>query len=79
MEFNPPKNDGKDDLTGESLIQRADDKEKVVHSRLKIYHNQTKPLINYYSEKGMLKKIECIGTPTQVFSEIKNIIDKYRF
>jgi len=76
LEFNPPKSEGKDDLTGESLIQRADDKEDVVQSRLKIYHDQTKPLIKYYSEKGMLQKIECIGNPTQVFTEIKNILDK---
>ncbi len=76
LEFNPPKSEGRDDLTGESLIQRADDKEAVVQSRLKIYHDQTKPLINYYAEKGMLQKIECIGNPAQVFSEIKNIIDK---
>ena len=41
LEFNPPKIEGKDDLTGEFLIQRADDKEKVVQSRLKIYHDQT--------------------------------------
>ena len=76
LEFNPPKSEGKDDLTGESLIQRVDDKEDVVQSRLKIYHDQTKPLIRYYSEKGMLRKIECIGNPTQVFTEIKNILDK---
>ena len=79
VEFNPPKKEDKDDVTGESLIQRADDKEKVVHSRLKIYHDQTKPLINYYSEKGMLQKIECLGTPTQVFTEIKNILEKHRY
>ena len=79
VEFSPPKKDGKDDLTGESLIQRADDKEKVVYSRLKIYHDQTKPLINYYSEKGMLKEIDCEGSPTQVFNEIKNFIDRSRF
>ena len=76
LEFNPPKSHGKDDLTGESLIQRADDKEDVVQSRLKIYHDQTKPLIKYYEEKGVLQKIECIGDPTQVFLEIKNILEK---
>ena len=76
LEFNPPKSHGKDDLTGESLIQRADDKEDVVQSRLKIYHDQTKPLIKYYEEKGVLQKIECIGNPTQVFLEIKNILEK---
>jgi len=76
LEFNPPKSVGRDDLTGDYLIQRADDKEEVVQSRLKIYHDQTKPLISYYAEKGVLQKIECTGNPTQVFLEIKNFIDK---
>ncbi len=56
--YNPPKVDGKDDLTGEELVQRDDDKEEVVLDRLKIYHEQTKPLINYYKEQA--KKIESL-------------------
>jgi len=79
VEFNPPENEGEDDLTGESLIQRADDKEDVVQSRLKIYHEQTKPLIEYYEKKQILVKIESIGNPSQIFFEIKNIIDKIVF
>ena len=47
--FNPPKEDGKDDVTGEALIQRDDDKEETVRQRLKVYHDQTEPLIQYYS------------------------------
>ena len=47
--FNPPKNEGKDDLTGEPLVQRDDDKEETVRQRLKVYHDQTEPLIGYYS------------------------------
>ncbi|MEJ2327449.1 MAG: nucleoside monophosphate kinase [Chromatiaceae bacterium] len=47
--FNPPKEQGKDDVTGESLIQRDDDKEEIVRARLKVYHDQTEPLIDYYS------------------------------
>ncbi|MGH1538748.1 MAG: adenylate kinase, partial [Gammaproteobacteria bacterium] len=47
--FNPPKVDGKDDETGEDLIQRDDDKEETVKERLKVYHDQTEPLINYYT------------------------------
>ena len=46
--FNPPAVDGKDDLTGEELIQRDDDHEATVRKRLKVYHDQTEPLINYY-------------------------------
>jgi adenylate kinase len=47
--FNPPKEEGKDDVTGEPLIQRDDDQEDTVRARLKVYHEQTEPLINYYS------------------------------
>ena len=48
--FNPPKEEGKDDVTGEALIQRDDDKEETVRQRLKVYHDQTEPLIQYYSK-----------------------------
>lgn len=48
--FNPPKVEGKDDATGEPLIQRDDDKEETVRKRLAIYHSQTQPLIEYYSK-----------------------------
>jgi len=47
--FNPPKVAGKDDLTGEELVQRADDREDTVKKRLEVYHSQTKPLVAYYS------------------------------
>jgi adenylate kinase len=46
--FNPPKAEGKDDVTGEPLIQRDDDKEETVRKRLEVYHAQTEPLIGYY-------------------------------
>jgi adenylate kinase len=47
--FNPPKVTGKDDVTGEELVQRDDDKEETVMKRLEVYHSQTKPLVEYYS------------------------------
>jgi adenylate kinase len=47
--YNPPKTEGKDDVTGDDLIQRDDDQEDTVKKRLDIYHEQTEPLINYYS------------------------------
>ena len=50
VEFNPPKKDNLDDVTGEPLIQRDDDKEETVRKRLAVYHELTKPLIDYYSE-----------------------------
>ena len=49
LKFNPPKVDGKDDVTGEDLIQRADDEEATVRNRLSVYKDQTRPLIAYYA------------------------------
>jgi adenylate kinase len=65
--FNPPKEDGKDDETGEELIQRDDDKEETVMARLKIYHEQTEPLIDFYrkeSEAGACKYVRIVGVGT---------------
>ena len=50
VKFNPPKVEGKDDVTGEDLIQRDDDREETVKKRLEVYHAQTKPLVAYYSD-----------------------------
>jgi len=64
--YNPPKVEGKDDETGEDLVQRDDDKESVVLDRLKVYHEQTQPLIGYYKEQASkdktLKYIKVDGT-----------------
>lgn len=49
VKFNPPKVEGKDDVTGEPLIQRDDDREETVKKRLDVYHAQTRPLVEYYS------------------------------
>ncbi|GAC31665.1 adenylate kinase [Paraglaciecola polaris] len=48
LQYNPPKNDGKDDETGEDLVIRVDDQEDTVRHRLSVYHEQTKPLVDYY-------------------------------
>lgn len=49
VKFNPPKVEGRDDLTGEALVQRDDDKEETVRKRLAVYQQQTRPLVDYYS------------------------------
>ena len=49
VKFNPPKMDGKDDVTGEALVQRPDDQEETVKKRLEVYSAQTRPLVDYYS------------------------------
>ena len=60
VKFNPPKVDGKDDVTGEDLIQREDDKEETVRKRLDVYSQQTRPLVDYYSRWA---KVEPAAAP----------------
>jgi len=70
VQFNPPKADGRDDLTGEPLVQREDDREETVRSRLSVYHAQTQPLIEYYAawqasgdpRAPRLKRISGVGS-----------------
>ncbi len=66
VKFNPPKVEGKDDVTGEPLVQREDDKEETVQKRLQVYDEQTRPLVDYYSswaqsEPGMAPKYRAIS------------------
>lgn len=71
--YNPPKVEGKDDVTGEPLIQRPDDQAETVLKRLEIYHNQTQPLIDYYkkdAESGLNKFFTLNGSqPVDVISK----------
>ena len=75
VSFNPPQEEGKDDVTGEPLIQRDDDHEETVRARLKIYHDQTEPLINFYTaaaEAGECKyvKINGVGGVDEIRDQI---------
>lgn len=58
IDFNPPREAGKDDETGEPLIQREDDKEETVRERLAVYHRQTQPLAAFYKEKSRTTALE---------------------
>jgi adenylate kinase len=81
--FNPPKTEGKDDVTGEPLVQRDDDKEETVRKRLEVYHDQTEPLIGYYKtwqssgEAGAPKyvRIEGVGKVEEIRSQIFSALD----
>ena len=80
IEFNPPKVEGKDDLSGEDLIQREDDKPMTVLARLEVYKNQTDPLIDYYQQvekKSDLKfvKVNGANSPEEVSNEIFSNIE----
>ena len=79
IEFNPPMNEGIDDDTGEPLIQREDDKPETVLRRLNVYHEQTKPLTDFYksqSVEGTSSFISINGNQSveEVFSEIKTYL-----
>lgn len=76
IKFNPPKVEGKDDETGEDLIQRDDDRQEAIIHRLNVYAEQTEPLISYYREKGLLKDVLTSNsmTPDMVFEATKNAL-----
>ena len=80
--FNPPNEQNKDDLTGDDLIQRVDDKEEIVRDRLSIYHEQTQPLVNYYSEVALKHNsvtkfyaISGVGTLDEVKTRINTVLE----
>ncbi|MEH6565166.1 MAG: adenylate kinase [Halopseudomonas sp.] len=76
VDHNPPQVAGKDNVTGEELIQREDDKEETVRKRLQVYHTQTKPLVEFYKQlaaaKGAPKcsKVEGVGTVEQITAKV---------
>lgn len=77
IEFNPPENEGIDDISGEPLIQREDDKPETVLKRLNVYHEQTKPLTDFYknlADKGILIFYKVDGSES-VETVFKNISD----
>ena len=84
--FNPPKEPGKDDKTGEPLIQRDDDKEETVRKRLDVYHAQTEPLVAYYNdweksgESGAAKyiRIEGVGKVEEIRDRIFAALDNLK-
>ena len=70
----PPKKDGICDVCGEKLVQRDDDKPETVKKRLGVYHEQTQPLIEYYTDKGILKTVDGTVDPKDVFAAINDIL-----
>ena len=81
--YNPPKVEGKDDVTGEPLVQRDDDKEETVRKRLEVYHAQTEPLVDYYkkwSDSGDADapkyiRIEGVGRVEEIRDRIFSALD----
>nr|WP_315542789.1 adenylate kinase [uncultured Aggregatibacter sp.] len=75
--YNPPKVEGKDDVTGEDLIIRADDKSETVLDRLKVYHNTTKPLVDYYQAEAKAGNTQYFRLDgTQKVEDVSKALDK---
>ncbi|XP_052875487.1 adenylate kinase 4-like isoform X2 [Gossypium arboreum] len=72
--FAPPKVPGLDDVTGEPLVQRKDDTAAVLKSRLDAFHKQTQPVIDYYSEKGIVAKLHAEKPQKEVTDEVKKVL-----
>jgi adenylate kinase len=71
MEFDPPKTEGVCDQDGSRLIQRDDDKPETIEKRLSVYREQTAPLIDWYDERGLLRRFDGTRSPEEVHSHIR--------
>jgi len=71
VDFDPPKHEGVCDQDGSRLIQRDDDKPETIKKRLEVYHGQTKPLIDYYESRGVLRRFDGSRTPSEVHDHIR--------
>jgi len=81
VDNHPPKNVGKDDITGDTLVQREDDKEETVRKRLDVYHQQTEPLVAYYQSEGAKKaskpkfnRVLGVGSVNEVWGRVESIL-----
>ncbi len=74
IEHIPPKTEGVCDKCGSELVQREDDKPETVMNRLKVYHDQTQPLIEYYENKNILKTVDGTKDMKEVFEDITSIL-----
>jgi len=74
-EFYPPKVPGKDDITGEPLIRRADDNPETLRKRLATYHKQTSPLIDFYKQRRLLRTVDASLDSTTIFERINKIFE----
>ncbi len=78
VEFDPPKREGVCDQDGSKLIQREDDKPETIKKRLAVYHEQTAPLIEYYDERGLLRRFDGSRPPTEVHDHIRATVATLR-
>ena len=74
--FNPPKEDMKDDVTGEALVQRSDDNADALKKRLAAYHAQTEPIVDFYKKTGIWAGVDASQPPATVWADILNKLGK---
>jgi len=72
--YSPPQTSGKCDKCSGNLIQRPDDREAVISKRLKVYHDQTEPLIAFYAEQKLLHTVNCAASQESVFTQLLTLI-----
>jgi adenylate kinase len=78
VEFDPPKREGVCDQDGSRLVQRDDDKPETIKTRLEVYRRDTAPLIDYYDERGLLRRFDGTRTPTEVHDHIRATVATLR-
>ncbi|MCP9491233.1 MAG: adenylate kinase [Solirubrobacteraceae bacterium MAG38_C4-C5] len=78
VELDPPKHEGRCDIDGSRLVQRDDDRPETVRHRLQVYHENTKPLIDYYERQGVLRRFNGARSPTEVHDHIRATIATLR-
>lgn len=78
VETDPPKHEGRCDVDGSRLVQRDDDKPEVVKKRLEVYHAETEPLVSYYDELGLLRRIDGTRSPTEVHDHVRAVLATLR-
>jgi adenylate kinase len=78
VEFNPPKQDGVCDLDGSALVVRDDDKPEVIRNRLEQYHVKTEPLVDYYDQRSVLRRLDGIAPPDEVAEEVRRTLATMR-
>jgi adenylate kinase len=78
LEFDPPKHEGVCDQDGSRLVQRDDDKPEVIENRLRVYHEKTKPLVDYYDKLGLMRRIDGTRDPADVHGHIRAVIATLR-
>jgi adenylate kinase len=78
VEFDPPKHEGVCDQDGSRLVQRDDDQAETIRHRLDVYHEQTEPLIDWYDERGLLRRFDGARNPTEVHDHIRATIATLR-